>query len=100
MIERKTIEELSSEVLKEVLRARQQWGTAFDEKNTLNDWAAYINIYLGQATTMEVSDEDVRTNLRKAAGLALSALYHAENNSLAPRHYDSQKRPESLPEIG
>jgi hypothetical protein len=100
MKETKSIEEVSDSVLKEVLRARQMWGTSFDEKNTLNDWAAYVNIYFGRATAMGVSADDVRTNLRKAAGLVLSALFQAENNSLALRHYDSQPRPESLPEIG
>jgi hypothetical protein len=95
----KTIQEISELVLKEVLRAREQWGTSFDEKNTLNDWAAYVNIYFGKATAMGASTDEVRKNLRKAAGLVLSALYQAENNSLASRHYDDKLRPVSLPEI-
>lgn len=99
MIETKPIREISDLVLSEVMRARQQWGTSFDEKNTLNDWTAYVNIYLGRATTMGATSEEVKKNLRKAAGLVLSALYQAENDALAPRHYDAQTRPESLPEI-
>lgn len=75
------------------------WGTDFDSKNTLNDWAAYINIYLGQALKMGATTDEVRKNLRKAAGLALSALRWAEGGGVAPRHYDQQTRPESLPEI-
>jgi hypothetical protein len=99
MSEKKTIEQLNDSVLQEVLRARKQWGMQFDLKNTLNDWASYVNIYMSKATTMGASQSEVITNLRKATGLALSALYHAENDLLAPRHYDSAQRPESLPEI-
>lgn len=95
----KTIQAVTGEVLLEVMRAHEQWGTKFDEKNTLNDWIAYINIYLGKASSMGASKETVKKELRKAAGLAMSALFHAENESLAPRHYDGQLRPESLPEI-
>lgn len=94
-----TIEQIADDAVKEVLRARKQWGTAFDEKNTLNDWTTYIGIYTGKAASMGISKDEVVTNLRKAAGLVLSALYHAQNDKLAPRHYDGQPRPESLPEI-
>jgi hypothetical protein len=95
----KTLEELGNNVVSEVLRARKQWGTEFDLKNTLNDWIVYINHYLSKSSVMGTQQEDTVTNLRKATGLALSALYHAENDLLAPRHYDGQKRPDSLPEI-
>lgn len=96
----KDIQTIASDVLTEVRRAREQWGTDFDEKNTLNDWVTYINIYLGKAASMGVPKDEVVKNLRKAAGLALSALYMTENGVVPPRHYDGQKRPESLPEIG
>ena len=95
----KTIDELANDVAREVHRARVQWGIDFDMKNTLNDWTTYIGIYTGQAAKMGASKDEVVTNLRKAAGLALLALFHAENDILAPRHYDGQPRPESLPEI-
>lgn len=98
-MQEKTIEDLGVDVVQEVLRARKQWGTQFDLKNTLNDWMAYVQIYMGQAAKMGASKDDVTTNLRKAAGLVLSTLYHAENDLLAPRHYDGQQRPKSLPEI-
>lgn len=99
MVEQVTLEELSDNVLQEVLRARKQWGTEFDLKNTLNDWAAYTIIYLASATKMGASKAEVITDLRKAAGLVLSALFHAKNDLLAPRHYDHQERPKSLPNI-
>lgn len=74
----KSLEYTAEKVVAEVKRAEQMWGTNFDSKNTLNDWAAYINIYLGQALKMGASPEEVRTNLRKVAGLALSALRWAD----------------------
>ena len=95
----KSLIELGQNVVEEVVRARKQWGTEFDLKNTLNDWTAYIVSYTSAAAKMGASKDDVVKNLRKAAGLALSALYHAENDLLAPRHYDSQERPKSLPDI-
>ena len=95
----KTVEELGQTVVEEVNRARRQWGTEFDLKNTLNDWVTYTGSYMSAAAKMGASRDDVVTNLRKAAGLALSALYHAENDLLAPRHYENQERPRSLPDI-
>jgi hypothetical protein len=98
-MEEVTIEQLGKNVVEEVLRARKMWGTEFDLKNTLNDWVSYINSYTAKASRMGAPKEEVVTNLRKAAGLALSALYHAENDLLAPRHYETQQRPTSLPDI-
>lgn len=62
-----------------------KWGTAFDEKNTPNDWVAYVNKYLGQAVTHPFNDGVFRTNMRKVAALAVAAL---EQDKYAPRHYD------------
>ena len=99
MKEIKSIMEVSADVVNEVNRARAMWGTTSDDKNTLNDWIAYSNIYLAHASDMGATPAEVTKGLRKAAGLVLSALYQAENGLLAPRHYDGQARPESLPEI-
>lgn len=95
----KSIGEVADEVVSEVIRARAMWGTEFDEKNTLNDWVAFVNIYLANASKMGATSDEVKKGLRKAAGLVLSALYMAENDILAPRHYDGKPRPESSPEI-
>lgn len=95
----KTLSDVAVDVMNEVDRAREMWGTTFDDKNTLNDWIAYTNIYLANASTMGASPETVKRGLRKAAGLVLSALYQAENDLLAPRHYDGALRPDSLPEV-
>lgn len=85
----KSIYEVGGNVICESIRAREIWGLAFDEKNTLNDWAAYMNLYIGKATAMGATPEEVKRNLRKAGGLVLSALYQAENGGFAPRHYDN-----------
>lgn len=96
---KKTLLDVSNLVLKETRRAEKMWGSDFDEKNTLNDWVSYINGYLARASDMGTSLSVVKSNLRKAAGLALSALLYAENDALAPRHYDTKRRPKSLPEV-
>jgi hypothetical protein len=95
----KLLADIEAEVMAEVRRAQDMWVADFDEKNTLSDWAAYINIYLGKATSIGAPHEVVVRDLRKAAGLALNALFYAENNLLAPRHFDGAPRPLSLPEI-
>ena len=66
-----------------------KWGTAFDSRNTPNDWVAYISKYLGQAVTMPFDPGAFRTQLLKVATLATAAL---EQESYAPRHYDNSER--------
>lgn len=62
-----------------------KWGKEFDDKNTPNDWVAYITNYLGKAVTMPFNDTQFRINMRKVAALAVAAL---EQDKYAPRHYD------------
>lgn len=65
------------------------WGTAFDDKNTLNDWLQYINQYGSKASKMGVRPEEQRAMLVKVAALAVAALETFDrNNGFAPRHYD------------
>lgn len=66
-----------------------KWGSEFDSKNTPNDWVTYITKYLGQSVTMPFDSERFRTQILKVATLAVAAL---EQNSYAPRHYDSTER--------
>ncbi len=72
--------------------AEQRWGVAFDERNTLNDWVAYVNIYLSRATAIENrANLDVQYDaLMKAAGLALTAAARTRRKDVprAMRHYD------------
>lgn len=68
-----------------------KWGTSFDDKNTLNDWSAYMSRYLGLATFAE-TPEEARRQLVKVAALAIAAIETFDRNSgFAPRHYDKSK---------
>jgi hypothetical protein len=92
-------ESIVRDVVAEIERAKQQWGEEFDRHNTLNDWNQYVNLYLAKAATMGATFEEIETNLRKAAGLVIAALEMHLREGLAPRHYEGQSRPKSLPEI-
>lgn len=83
----------------EIERGKKEWGEEFDRKNTLNDWIVYTNIYLGRAAQMGTTIEDQEMNLRKAAGLLINAMDMLKREGFAPRHYEGQDRPKSLPEI-
>lgn len=66
-----------------------KWGKEFDDKNTINDWAAYINIYLSHSTVMGATPLEQRNALLKVAALAVAALEtDSRNEGLAKRHYD------------
>lgn len=82
-------------VLEEIRAEREyqdgEWGTKFDDNNTLNDWVTYIMIYMGQAAGMEASPEDQRKNMLKAATLAVAAVESFDRNEqFAPRHYEDR----------
>ncbi len=93
------IQKILDDIGLEVIRAKEQWGEDFDRKNTQNDWNTYVNIYLSKAAAMGASFEEVETNLRKAAGLLISAIDAHQSGGFAPRHYEGQTRPASLPEV-
>lgn len=83
----------------EIERGKQEWGEQFDLKNTQNDWEHYVVKYLNRAGEMGATYEDVETDLRKAAGLIIAAIEMHQRTGFAPRHYEGQTRPKSLPEI-
>jgi len=67
----------------------KKWGTQFDDKNTVNDWGAYIGIYLAKATDMSAGNGEQYKALIKVAALAVAALETMERNGrFPPRHYD------------
>lgn len=84
-----------AEILEEIAieRGHQdlKWGTEFDDKNTINDWATYINVYLTRATNMDLvggGPAQYRA-LLKVAALAVAALETYERTGgFAPRHYE------------
>lgn len=66
-----------------------KWGRAFDDKNTVNDWAAYITQYLSRATVMGVKPDKQREALVKTAALCVAALEAFDRNgAFTNRHYD------------
>ncbi len=78
--------------------ASQYWNEDFDRNNTINDWVAYINIYLARAAKMRPTDwseslEEQKKRQREAmvkvANLAIAALEAFDRNEeFYPRHYD------------
>ncbi len=83
-------------ILDEVKKERDyqdfKWGHAFDDKNTVNDWATYAGIYLSNATTMKANPTEQRAGILKAATLLIAALeaYERNDSSFPLRHYDKQ----------
>jgi len=69
----------------------ERWGSEFDDKNTINDWAAYVNNYMSNATIIGATHEEQKTAFLKAGTLLLAVLerYYDEELTLAPRHYDN-----------
>ncbi len=78
--------------------AAQYWDEDFDRNNSINDWAAYINLYIARATKMRPKDwseslEEQKKRQREAmvkvANLAIAALEAFDRNEeFYPRHYD------------
>ena len=67
-----------------------KWGIEFDDKNTINDWVTYLNIYAAAATKIGQSKAAQRAQLLKVATLAVATLETFDrNDGFAPRHYDT-----------
>ena len=91
-----------ADIMREFRYSREKYGDSFDQKNTMNDWVAYISQYAGKACTY-FSDADVktradarakfRTMMLKVANLALCAMLAEEQGWLVERHYDGTKDP-------
>lgn len=64
----------------------KKWGTTFDDKNTPNDWVAYVAIYLGKAVTLPWNRDAFRTAILKVVTLGVAIL---ERENYATRHYDN-----------
>ncbi len=68
---------------------REKWCMAFDDRNTLNDWVAYICHYAGRATEMHRGVEEQKSDMVKVATLAVAALEAVKRNGhFPPRHYE------------
>ena len=78
-------EDVFVEIENERLYQDSKWGKEFDDKNTPNDWIAYITIYLGKAVTFPWNRDVFRKAILKVAALAVAIL---EREEYAPCHYD------------
>ena len=68
-----------------------QWSQAFDDKNTVNDWAGYVNIYMARAAAYGNRSNTYaqRSGFLKACCLLVSAIFTCDLNAgFAPRHYE------------
>ena len=99
MSESARLEVILAQIGMEIKRAKTMWGEEFDRKNTLNDWVTYAMAKATDATRMSTTVEEQERDLRKAAGLLISAIDMLQREGFAPRHYEAQTRPQSLPEI-
>ena len=80
--------EITDKILSKVFKAEKDWGTDFDSKNTLNDWNAYVTIYMARAIKINTPREEVLDGLYKAAGLIITAIRWYESDKMPKRHYD------------
>ena len=84
-------EERTETILNERLRQDRLWGDEFDQKNTANDWHAYVGHYISLA--MRSSAQDYAVNMVKAAGIAQAAALMIDRyGRCAPRHYENLPR--------
>jgi hypothetical protein len=80
-----------TDMIKERVYEENTWGTVFDNKNTLNDWVTFTNIYLGGAAAIKATPGEQRKGVLKAATLLVAALQSFDRNGgFAPRHYDPE----------
>lgn len=83
-------------ISKERKRQDRLWGSEFDDKNTPNDWVAYITNYVAAGAYdgrhEKFTVEGFRANLLKAATVCVAAVETIDRNNgkLAKRHYDRE----------
>ena len=68
-------------------RTRQEtelWGPEVDDKNTVNDWIAYITAYAGEGYAHPSDGVKFRQAMVKVAALAIAAIEAGERNSGYP----------------
>lgn len=80
------------EIAVEVNRQIKLWGFEFDNKNTANDWVAYITRYAADGAydgrEHKYNKEYFRRALIKTAALCVAAILAIDRGGPAPRHYD------------
>jgi len=86
---------MQADILDEIVAEREyqdgKWGAAFDDANTVNDWAAYLGIYTGKATAITAPPAERRRQMLKVAAIAVAAVEAFDRNGcFAPRHYEDR----------
>ena len=85
------LQKVLDEIFEERIYQDTQWGVEFDDSNTLNDWIAYVNIYLANAANMKTPPISQREKVLKAATILVAAIEAFDrNNQFAPRHYEKR----------
>lgn len=77
-------------IVNELSYAAEKWGTAFDDKNTLNDWVTYAALYATDAIKLGQGQDVQYSFLIKAAGLLVNAAQRVRTGRVAPRHYEGE----------
>ena len=81
-----------NEINEEMDKAQKKWGgDSFDDKNTQNDWIAYITRYAGNALQLDSNSPVFRESMIKVAGLAIRAVEQFDKGKIADRHYDEPR---------
>lgn len=86
-----------SDVVDEVIAERKRqlrlWGDHIDNKNTPNDWMAYVFSYVGKALTYPFDPERFRESMINGAALCIAAAEWCDrvNGKMPKRHYDKKE---------
>ncbi len=85
-------DQILEEINKERERQEEIWGVGFDDKNTRNDFVAYIAEYAGRGSTYGASPAEFRKRMVQVAALAVSAVetFDRLDGGMAARHYDNR----------
>lgn len=89
------LEKICDEIVDERQRQHNLWGNDFDDKNTANDWVAYICRYVSEGAydgrKAQYTSERFRKHLVKAATICVAAIEAIDRNGdCAKRHYDKK----------
>lgn len=83
--------EIFNQLEKERDYQNSRWGKDFDLKNTYNDWATYINMYVSEGGKMNKTFLEQREAFIKVAALCVAVIEQMDiHGELTPRHYEKK----------
>ena len=83
--EQLVLDNIITDIEEELINSQNKWGVDFDNKNTADDWAAFIVRYLGQAISLPLNTVDFRNKMIKVAALAIASLETLARNRRLPK---------------